>query len=82
MAGLGIVLGGHPPVVTVVPGLGLGGLIEDTIEVPLAAVTGVIAGLLQEPGQGDLTTTQVNLGTFGNPSVDSVAVWSAPCEDR
>jgi hypothetical protein len=46
----GVVLRGHPPVVTVVAGLRLRGVVEEAVQVPLAAVARRVARALEQLG--------------------------------
>ena len=72
--GVGVVLGGQPPVVTMLPRLGVPGLVEQPIQMPLARVTGGVPRLAQQLGEGDFTGTEVHGGPFGDPGEDPVAV--------
>jgi hypothetical protein len=79
--GGGVVLGGEPPVVAVVVGLGLGGLVEMRVEVPFAHVAGGITLGAEELGEGDLARAQVHLAALRDPREHAVPVRSAAGED-
>ena len=86
---LGIVLrrrspgpSGEPVVEAVVARLGLRVVrAQDAVEVPLAGQAGVVAGVLQKPGEGDFFTAQVHgAGLHGHPVEDAGAVGHASGE--
>lgn len=78
----GVVLRGHPPVVTVIARLRLRGIVEQAVEMPLAAMAGRVARALEQSRQRDLARAQVRDTALGEPRVDAVAKRRAPCEQR
>ena len=69
----GVVLRGHPPVVAVIAGLRLREIVEQAVEMPLAAMAGRVARALEQSRQGDFTRAQVRDTALGEPRVDAVA---------
>ena len=55
--------------------------VEFAVEVPFADVTGCVALLLEQLGQGDLGFPQVDPVPAGNPSPDPVSIRGAPGQD-
>ena len=78
----GVVLRGHPPVVAVIARLRLREIVEQAVEMPLAAMAGRVARALEQSRQRDLARAQVRDTALGDPGVDAVSKRRAPREQR
>ncbi len=76
-----VVLSGHPPVVAVVTGLGLCGVVKEAVEMPFSGVAGGVAGGFEEGREGDFAFSEMNFGSFSQPGKDAVSVGGAAGEE-